>query len=545
MSDDDGFVPDYIDYSDEESEKPEFTVILDEDPCETLVVGEGDDREVFVVIDDIHRKRPAEVTKGPASKGKRKLRSVVLATARAKVNRSRKSRLRRRNLVRCSLCKKRTSHLKKHFTKHHVARRYWFLNPDKACWKCSRHEIDIHIRNHGPFSIRRHMSRFSKLLSGFLRDIKRKLGLSSDRSLLRFVQEKRLGTFGSMFNARETAILDALDDHLGLEKTKRRNCAAPKRVSSVLHWRTLGSPLAYQAKKKQPGKQLPPPKQLPPKEHSLSFIDSHCHLDRLYRRTGYKGSFTDYLRGRYGSSSSNLLFCVTNFCDPKEFPSQDTWKLYESSTQVFATVGCHPKKVDELTESRWRKMRQLLTESKTQVLGEIGLDYSDTRSGSSSWHQQRRTLRRLLDLAVQCRSSVVIHCREAFDDLFRICKEVLSRTCKIHLHCCTFHIRQYQKFTSYFKNVYVGVTPLVTYKGETSSADARNLVRHLPLSCILLETDAPYFMPKQLRKLHQPECSDPTMAIHAAREIAALKNVSVETVLRHSTRNARIMYSLP
>ena len=52
---------------------------------------------------------------------------------------------------------------------------------------------------------------------------------------------KRLGTFGSMFNAREITILDALDDHLGLEKTKRRNCAAPKRVSSILHWRTLGS----------------------------------------------------------------------------------------------------------------------------------------------------------------------------------------------------------------------------------------------------------------------------------------------------------------
>ena len=450
MSDND-FVPDYYDYSDRDDEtQPEFTVILDENPCETLVVGEGDDREVFVVIDDIHKKRPSEeATKGSTIKGKRKVRSVVLPTARAKVNRFRKSSL-CRNLVRCSICKKHTSHLKKHFTKHHVARRYWFLNPVKACWKCSRHEIEIHVRNHGPFSIRRHMSRFARLLSGFLRDIKGKFGLSSDRRLLRFVKEKRLGTFGSMFNARETAILDALDDHLGLGKTKRRNCAAPKRVSSILHWRTLGSLLAYKAKKKkQPGKQLPPPKQLSPKEHSLSFISSHCHLDRLYRRTGYKGSFTDYLRGRYGSSASNLLFCVTNFCDPKEFPSQDTWKSYESSTQVFATVGCHPKKVDELTESRWRKMRQLLMESRTKVLGEIGLDYSDTRNGSSSWHQQRRTLRRLLDLAVQCKSSIVIHCREAFDDLFRICKEVLSRTCKIHLHCCTFHIRQYQKFTSY------------------------------------------------------------------------------------------------
>ena len=162
MSDDD-FVPDYYDYSDGDDEtQPEFTVILDENPCETLVVGEGDDREVFVVIDDIHKKRPSEeVTKGSAIKGKRKVRSVVLPTARAKVNRFRKSRLRRRNLVCCSICKKRTSHLKKHFTKHHVARRYWFLNPDKACWKCSRHEIDIHVRNQGPFSIRRHMSRFA------------------------------------------------------------------------------------------------------------------------------------------------------------------------------------------------------------------------------------------------------------------------------------------------------------------------------------------------------------------------------------------------
>ena len=185
------------------------------------------------------------------------------------------------------------------------------MNPAKACWKCSRHEIDIHVHNHAPFSIRRHMSRFARLLSGFLRDTKRKLGLSSDRQLLQSVKEKRLGTFGSTFNAKETTIFDALDDHLGLEKTKRHNCAAPKRVSSILHWRILGRLLAYKAKKEQPRKKLPPPKQPSPEEHSHWFIDSHCHLDRLYRRTRYKGSFADYLRGRYGSSVSNLLFCIT------------------------------------------------------------------------------------------------------------------------------------------------------------------------------------------------------------------------------------------
>ena len=234
------------------------------------------------------------------------------------------------------------------------------MNPAKACWKCSRHEINIHVSNHAPFSIRRHMSRFARLLSCFLRDTKRKLGLSSHRQLLQFVKEKRLGTFGSVFNAKDTTILDALDSYLGLEKTKRRNCAAPKRVLSILHWRTLGRLLAYKVKKEQPRKKLPPLKQHSPEEHSQAFIGSHYHLDRLYRRTRYKGSFADYLRGQYGSSVSDLLFCITNFCDPREFPSQDTWNLYESSPKVFATDGCHPKKVDELPESRWRKMRQLL-----------------------------------------------------------------------------------------------------------------------------------------------------------------------------------------
>ena len=255
---------------------------------ETLVVGEGDNREVFVVIDDIHKKRPSEkgTKRSTSIKGKRKVRSVVLPTAKAKVTSFRKSKL-RHILVRCSICKKCTSHLKKHFAKHHVARRYWFLNPAKACWKCSRHEIDIHLCNHAPFSIWRHMSRFARLLSGFLRDTKRKLGLSSDRHLLQFVKEKRLGTFGSVFNAKEATILDALDSYLGLEKTKRRNCAAHKRVSSILHSRTLGRLLAYKAKKEQPRKKPPQPKQPSSEEHRQSFIDSHCHLDRLYRRTRY------------------------------------------------------------------------------------------------------------------------------------------------------------------------------------------------------------------------------------------------------------------
>ena len=117
MSTDD-FVADYYDYSDRDHEaQQEFTVILDENPCETLVVG-GDNREVFVVIDDIHKKRPSEkATKRSTSiKGKRKVHSVVLPTAKDKVTSFRKSRL-RRNLVRCSICKKRTSHLKKTFRK--------------------------------------------------------------------------------------------------------------------------------------------------------------------------------------------------------------------------------------------------------------------------------------------------------------------------------------------------------------------------------------------------------------------------------------------
>ena len=211
-------LPDNLDYSSDEHVQPEFTVVLDENLCETLVVGEGDDWQDFVVIHKRHTQKKGRRGKSQRLKGWRgksnRLKDCPVSKTRERSTvwcfqpQSQGIASQGSNVIWCGvICKKCTSHLKKHFLKHHVVRRYWLLNP-KAYQKCLWHEIDFHVRKHGLFCIRRHMSRFAKLLSGFLKDIKKKLWLSSDHKLLRFIKEK----------------------HLSLVKTKRSNCTAHKRV---------------------------------------------------------------------------------------------------------------------------------------------------------------------------------------------------------------------------------------------------------------------------------------------------------------------------
>ncbi|MEQ2201842.1 putative deoxyribonuclease tatdn2, partial [Xenoophorus captivus] len=94
-----------------------------------------------------------------------------------------------------------------------------------------------------------------------------------------------------------------------------------------------------------------------------------------------------------------------------------------------------------------------------------------------------------LRLAVAMQKPLVIHCRDADDDLLEIMKKCVPRDYKIHSYSVI------EPFLTEFPNLYVGFTALVTY---TRAKEARNAVRQIPLDRIVLETDAPYFLPRQV-----------------------------------------------
>uniref|UniRef100_A0A8C4Z7B0 Uncharacterized protein n=3 Tax=Gadus morhua TaxID=8049 RepID=A0A8C4Z7B0_GADMO len=119
-------------------------------------------------------------------------------------------------------------------------------------------------------------------------------------------------------------------------------------------------------------------------------------------------------------------------------------------------------------------------------------------------------------------------------------KKCVPRDYKIHRHCFTNSYPVIEPFLEEFPNLCVGFTALITYQ---RAAEARDAVRRIPLDRIVLETDAPYFLPRQLGKA-AGRFAHPGMAIHTLREISLLKGQDLPTVFTALRANTSALYGV-
>ncbi|XP_062853079.1 putative deoxyribonuclease TATDN2 isoform X2 [Trichomycterus rosablanca] len=274
------------------------------------------------------------------------------------------------------------------------------------------------------------------------------------------------------------------------------------------------------------------------KSDSLGFIDSHCHLDMLYDKLRFQGSFQSF-RGKYAKSFPDEFHgCITDFCNPRITQKQAIWERLLKEELVWGAFGCHPHFAKEYNATHEQSIMGAMRHPKTVAFGEIGLDYSHKNSTETS--KQKAVFERQLRLAVSLGKPLVIHCRDADDDLLEIMKKCVPRDYKIHRHCFTNSYSVIEPFLSEFSNLFVGFTALVTYP---NALDARHAVRRIPLNRILLETDAPYFLPRQVPKT-VCRFAHPGMGIHTLREISLLKGELFSTVLQTVRQNTTHVYGL-
>nr|KAG5696460.1 hypothetical protein BaRGS_020997 [Batillaria attramentaria] len=274
-------------------------------------------------------------------------------------------------------------------------------------------------------------------------------------------------------------------------------------------------------------------------DYKTTFIDTHCHLDFLFNREQYSGSYADYREKNRDTYPSNYEGCVAVFCNPKTFTSDARWRPLVEEPGVWMAMGCHPKSATDYNEWADHGLRQCLRHPKTVALGEIGLDYSKTYHMTAA--RQKEVFIRQLKMALELKLPLVIHCREAEDDCLQIMEEIVPRNYKIHCHCFTGNYESCLRWTSSFPNLFIGLTPLVTYHSAT---DTHEVAQRLPLERLLFETDAPYFLPCHFSSNKTMSMSHPGLALMVAVKVAELRNVSVEEVLQQVRTNTFKMYGL-
>ena len=271
---------------------------------------------------------------------------------------------------------------------------------------------------------------------------------------------------------------------------------------------------------------------------SAKFIDTHCHLEYVFERFKHQGSFAEFM-DKHGYPE-NYEGCITTFCDPTAFsPSFGIWQSLLSERNVWGTFGTHPHNAKYYhSSSLEEKMLKCIAHPKCVAVGEIGLDYAS--HSPSDPDTQKKILSLQLQLAVRLKKPIILHCRNAEEDMFAILVRTVPTEWPLHLHCFTGTLEMARKFIETFQNLYIGVCGNVTYDSTSVQAIASTV----PLERLLLETDAPYMVPRNLPKQLSYKFSHPSLAFYTAKQIAQIRHMNIVDVLKALRENTRAMYGI-
>ena len=251
-----------------------------------------------------------------------------------------------------------------------------------------------------------------------------------------------------------------------------------------------------------------------------SFIDTHCHLDKLDSTPE---------EAIIEAKQAGVQRMVTVSVDE---PSLDfVSSMVQQFPEVYGSVGFHPHDAAELTEDLEQKIRKLaLEEKKLIAIGETGLDYHYMYSSAEV---QQQVFSKQLQLAVELNLPVIMHSREAETDTINILQEIPVPPLGVaHSFTSSFEMAK----TLIEMGWYIGINGIVTFK---NAEDLREVVSWLPLDRLLLETDSPFLAPTPFRGKPNKPAHIPTIATF----IAELRGISLEQLSEQTSANAQRLFN--
>lgn len=199
---------------------------------------------------------------------------------------------------------------------------------------------------------------------------------------------------------------------------------------------------------------------------------------------------------------------------------------------IYAAVGVHPSDTEELTEEDMQWMLEAAKQEKVVAIGEIGLDYHYEEPPKEI---QRKWFIRQLQLAKETGLPVCIHSREAAQDTLDIMREAQAKEIGGVIHCYSYGWEMAKIYLD--MGFYLGIGGVVTFK---NGRKLKEVVQQMPMERLVLETDAPYLSPEPYRG--QRNSSD--RLVFVANQIAELKGLTAEEVIRITEENARKLYRM-
>jgi TatD DNase family protein len=204
---------------------------------------------------------------------------------------------------------------------------------------------------------------------------------------------------------------------------------------------------------------------------------------------------------------------------------------------VWATVGIHPHHADGFSPGAALRLRELLADPRAVAVGECGLDYCRNYAPSGD---QRLAFEGQLEIAADCRKPVFLHQRDAHDEFLRMMRDYWSSLSGGVAHCFTEGRAAMDDYLDL--GLHIGITGWIC--DERRGADLRAAVAGLPLDRLLIETDAPYLLPRTLDPKPRTRRNEPAWLTEVLGVVAGCMQKSVEDVAAASSRNAERLFRL-
>ncbi len=203
-----------------------------------------------------------------------------------------------------------------------------------------------------------------------------------------------------------------------------------------------------------------------------------------------------------------------------------------------ATAGIHPHHAEQYVDIVQSGLADAVRAQETVAVGECGLDFNRDFSPRPD---QRRCFEAQLELAAEVQKPVFLHQRDAHEEFLRILRRHRARLGGAVAHCFTGGPDQLGAYLDL--DLYVGVTGWVC--DERRGHDLRDSVPRIPQERLLIETDAPYLLPRDLHPRPKSRRNEPAMLSHVCAMVAALRGEDAATVAEYTAANARRLFRLP
>lgn len=170
--------------------------------------------------------------------------------------------------------------------------------------------------------------------------------------------------------------------------------------------------------------------------------------------------------------------------------NQKMKSLCEKYAHVFMAAGCHPNCVEEMDDEKYQTIVELIKYDKVIAIGETGLDYARDKS-EEQISLQKEWFRKFIELAIEKQKPLVIHCREAYDEMIDILSGYELLDCPGVIHCFSGNWEQAEKLVE--MGFCMGINGMFTK--TDADAEVRAALKRIPLEKIVFETDSPYLIP--------------------------------------------------